>query len=58
MLTQPPMRDAVDRLVPSIRDVVSYHLGWTDAAGNPTAVKGGKGIRDRTGHPVRGGQLG
>jgi geranylgeranyl diphosphate synthase type I len=39
------MRDAVARLTPSIRDVVSYHLGWTDAAGNPTAIKGGKGIR-------------
>ena len=39
------MRDAVARLTPSIRDVISYHLGWTDAAGNPTAVKGGKGIR-------------
>ena len=44
-VTQPLMRDAVARLVPSIRDVVSYHLGWTDVAGNPTAVKGGKGIR-------------
>ncbi len=44
-VTQPLMRDAVARLTPSIRDVVSYHLGWTDAAGNPTAVKGGKGIR-------------
>jgi geranylgeranyl diphosphate synthase, type I len=44
-VTQPMMRDAVARLTPSIRDVVSYHLGWTDAAGNATAVKGGKGIR-------------
>jgi geranylgeranyl diphosphate synthase, type I len=39
------MRDAVAGLTPSIRDVVSYHVGWTDAAGNPAAVKGGKGIR-------------
>ncbi len=44
-VTQPLMRDAVARLTPSIRDVISYHIGWTDAAGNPTAVKGGKGIR-------------
>jgi geranylgeranyl diphosphate synthase, type I len=44
-VTQPLMRDAVARLTPSIRDVVSYHIGWTDAAGNPAAVKGGKGIR-------------
>ena len=44
-VTQPLMRDAVGRLTPSIRDVVGYHLGWTDAAGNPAAVQGGKGIR-------------
>lgn len=44
-LTMPPMRDAVDRLAPGIRDVVSYHLGWTGPDGSPTAVKGGKGIR-------------
>jgi geranylgeranyl diphosphate synthase type I len=44
-LTQPLMRDAVDRLAPNIRNVVSYHLGWTDADGNATTVKGGKGIR-------------
>ena len=44
-VTQPLMREAVARLTPSIRDVVSYHLGWTDAGGNPAAVKGGKGIR-------------
>jgi geranylgeranyl diphosphate synthase, type I len=44
-LTMPPMRDAVDQLAHGIRDVVSYHLGWTDAEGSPAAVKGGKGIR-------------
>ncbi|MGH9106676.1 MAG: polyprenyl synthetase family protein [Acidimicrobiales bacterium] len=44
-LTQPLMREAVDRLVPSIRKVVSYHLGWTDAEGQPIEVLGGKGIR-------------
>jgi len=44
-VTQPLMRDAVARLTPSIRDVVGYHVGWTDADGNPAAVKGGKGIR-------------
>jgi len=44
-LTMPPMREAVDRLAPSIREVVSYHLGWTGADGSPTPVKGGKGIR-------------
>jgi geranylgeranyl diphosphate synthase, type I len=45
VLTMPPMREAVERLAPSIRDVVSYHLGWTGADGSPTAGKGGKGIR-------------
>ena len=44
-LTMTPMRDAVDQLAPGIRDVVSYHLGWTDQDANPAAVKGGKGIR-------------
>lgn len=44
-VTQPLMREAVGRLTPSIRDVVSYHIGWSDAAGNPVPVKGGKGIR-------------
>jgi geranylgeranyl diphosphate synthase, type I len=44
-LTMPPMRDAVDQLAPGIRDVVTYHLGWTGQDANPAAVKGGKGIR-------------
>jgi geranylgeranyl diphosphate synthase, type I len=43
--TQPLMHQAVDRLVPSIRSVVSYHLGWTDANGAPSELRGGKGIR-------------
>jgi geranylgeranyl diphosphate synthase, type I len=43
--TMPPLREAVERLAPGIREVVSYHLGWTDADGSPAAVKGGKGIR-------------
>ncbi len=42
---QPLMREAIARLNPSLRDVISYHLGWTDASGNPAVVKGGKGIR-------------
>jgi geranylgeranyl diphosphate synthase type I len=44
-VTQPMMRQAVARLAPSIRDVVCYHLGWTDADGTPNEVRGGKGIR-------------
>ncbi|HTV11443.1 MAG TPA: polyprenyl synthetase family protein [Acidimicrobiales bacterium] len=44
-LTQPLMREAVGRLTPSIRNVVSYHLGWTGPDGVATDGKGGKGIR-------------
>jgi geranylgeranyl diphosphate synthase type I len=44
-VTQPLMRQAVDQLAPSMRDVVRYHLGWTDVNGAPVALKGGKGIR-------------
>ena len=44
-LVQPAMRRAVDTLNPSIRNVVSYHLGWVDQAGNPTTKGGGKALR-------------
>jgi geranylgeranyl diphosphate synthase type I len=39
------MRDAVGRLAPSISQVVSYHLGWSEADGTPSPARGGKGIR-------------
>jgi geranylgeranyl diphosphate synthase, type I len=43
---EPAMRTAVDGLVPMLREVASYHMGWTDAAGNPMEeAVGGKGIR-------------
>jgi geranylgeranyl diphosphate synthase type I len=43
---QPAMRAAADGLVPMMREVASYHMGWTDAAGNPMEdAIGGKGIR-------------
>ncbi len=44
-ITHPLMRKAVATLVPSIREVVSYHLGWAAADGTPVDVPGGKGIR-------------
>jgi geranylgeranyl diphosphate synthase, type I len=44
-ITEPLARQAVSTLVPSIRDVVGYHLGWCDAQGRPTGASGGKGIR-------------
>jgi geranylgeranyl diphosphate synthase type I len=39
------MTAAIDRLAPDIRRLATYHLGWTDAAGNPAGAPGGKGIR-------------
>jgi geranylgeranyl diphosphate synthase type I len=39
------MRAAVGRLSPNISEVVSYHLGWTEADGTPSPARGGKGIR-------------
>ncbi|MDQ6782189.1 MAG: polyprenyl synthetase family protein [Actinomycetota bacterium] len=44
-LTTPALRAAVNRLAPDIRRVASYHMGWSDVAGEPTARQGGKGIR-------------
>ncbi len=44
-ITHPLMREAVATLVPSIREVVNYHLGWAAADGTPVEVPGGKGIR-------------
>jgi geranylgeranyl diphosphate synthase type I len=41
----PALTAAIERLAPEIRRLVSYHMGWTDAAGNPIESPGGKGIR-------------
>jgi geranylgeranyl diphosphate synthase type I len=41
----PAMIAGVERLAPEIRRLASYHMGWTDAAGNPVDSPGGKGIR-------------
>jgi geranylgeranyl diphosphate synthase, type I len=41
----PAMVAAVDRLDPDTRLQVSYHLGWTDAFGQPLSAPTGKGIR-------------
>jgi geranylgeranyl diphosphate synthase type I len=43
---EPAMRAAIDRLEPSLREIGTYHMGWTDLKGNPMEVPvGGKGIR-------------
>jgi geranylgeranyl diphosphate synthase type I len=39
------MAAALDRLAPEIRQIATYHLGWTDAAGHPIEGTGGKGVR-------------
>jgi geranylgeranyl diphosphate synthase, type I len=44
-LITPTLREMVDRLDPSIRQVVSYHFGWCDEQGSPTNANGGKAIR-------------
>ncbi len=49
-LVGPAMESAIARLTPDVRVVAAYHLGFADAAGNPTgngngAGKGGKALR-------------
>jgi geranylgeranyl diphosphate synthase, type I len=44
-LITPLLRKMVHRLDPSMRQVVSYHLGWCDKHGIPTDTNGGKAIR-------------
>ncbi len=39
------LRRAVQKLPAEIILPVSYHLGWSDAEGNPASSSGGKGIR-------------
>jgi geranylgeranyl pyrophosphate synthase len=44
-LFDPPMRAAVARLAPAVRDVAGYHFGWTDADGSVRASNSGKAVR-------------
>ncbi|RZT16884.1 geranylgeranyl diphosphate synthase type I [Kribbella sp. VKM Ac-2569] len=44
-LVAPALRLAVERLDPFTRLVVSYHLGWSDEHGTPTAANPGKTLR-------------
>ncbi|MGH3498359.1 MAG: polyprenyl synthetase family protein [Nocardioidaceae bacterium] len=44
-LILPALHDAVLRLDPSMRSVVSYHLGWSDENGEPAEADGGKAVR-------------
>jgi geranylgeranyl diphosphate synthase type I len=44
-LVAPALRQAVERLDPFTRLVVSYHLGWSDEHGRPTEANPGKSLR-------------
>src|SRR5207247_6417143 len=44
-LLDPALRDRVGRLPVSVRRVVAYHLGFTDADGRPAEGDGGKAVR-------------
>lgn len=44
-VVEPATRAAVDSLPASMRLIAGYQLGWWDAAGTPTPVHGGKGVR-------------
>jgi geranylgeranyl diphosphate synthase type I len=41
----PALVTAIDRLAPEIRQIATYHMGWTDTEGNPVDAPGGKGLR-------------
>ena len=41
----PALSTAIDRLAPEIRQIASYHMGWTDLSGRPVEAPGGKGVR-------------
>jgi geranylgeranyl diphosphate synthase, type I len=44
-LIDEPMREAVRRLEPSVRNVAAYHFGWVDADGKSGEAHRGKAIR-------------
>ncbi|HSS10822.1 MAG TPA: polyprenyl synthetase family protein [Acidimicrobiales bacterium] len=41
----PALASALDRLSVDLRQLTTYHLGWTDLDGRPAVDGGGKGIR-------------
>ncbi len=44
-LLDAPMREAVRRLEPSVRNVAAYHFGWVDADGSDGDAHRGKAVR-------------
>lgn len=41
----PAMHAELDRLVPEMRLVMDYHMGWRDRGGNPIQQRGSKSVR-------------
>ncbi|WP_046470789.1 family 2 encapsulin nanocompartment cargo protein polyprenyl transferase [Allosalinactinospora lopnorensis] len=44
-MVDPALREAVERLPASMRDIAGYHFGWRDEHGRPTEADGGKALR-------------
>jgi geranylgeranyl diphosphate synthase type I len=39
------LRSAVESLVPELRGIAAYHLGWAEVDGTPSTASGGKAVR-------------
>lgn len=44
-LVVPRLRQALDALSPENREVIDYHMGWRDAAGQPVQRRGSRSVR-------------
>ncbi|TDD87219.1 family 2 encapsulin nanocompartment cargo protein polyprenyl transferase [Actinomadura rubrisoli] len=44
-LVDPALREAVDDMPGSMRDIAAFHFGWLDEGGRPAEGSGGKAIR-------------
>ncbi|TMK87335.1 MAG: polyprenyl synthetase family protein [Actinobacteria bacterium] len=44
-MIEPALRESIRDLAPDIQRVVGYHLGFSDAEGQPVAGEGGKAVR-------------
>jgi hypothetical protein len=44
-LLEPALRDCIASLSPGLRQPIEYHLGFTDASGNPAGAYRGKALR-------------
>ncbi len=44
-LCLPLLQQAIERLPATLKSAAAYHLGWTEADGQPSSERGGKGVR-------------